>query len=57
MRILGNNFFYFQMTDRRRTSETQMADLTVQVEAQNDMLKNIRKNAEYGNQMTNNIQG
>ena len=40
------------MTERRRTSETQMADLNVQLNDQNDQLKRIRKVAEKNNDMT-----
>lgn len=42
---------------RRRTSETQMADLNAQIGDQNDTLRNMLKVANETNTITNNIQG
>jgi hypothetical protein len=46
-----------KMTDRRRTSETQMADLNVQLDSQTEQIKNMRKVAQENNNITNDIQG
>ena len=45
------------MTDRRRTSETQMADLNMQLDSQTEQIKNMRKVAQENNNITNDIQG
>ena len=44
------------MTDRRRTSETQMADLNVQLNDQNEQLRRIRKVAENNQEITGDTQ-
>lgn len=45
------------MADRRRTSETQMADLNMQLDSQTEQIKNMRKVAQENNNITNDIQG
>lgn len=44
------------MADRRRTSETQMADINAQLATQNDTLRNMLKVANETDTTTNNIQ-
>lgn len=45
------------MADRRRTSETQMADLNAQLNDQNNTLRAMLKVGNDTEQITNNVQG
>ena len=42
--------------DRRRTSQTQMADINAQISAQNDTLRNMLKVANQTDGITNDVQ-
>ena len=45
------------MTDHRRTSQTQMADLNQQLSAQNETVRNMLRVANQTDETTNNIGG